>query len=58
MIDYYDISEYDGLETLHLFYDKYKINKIKEIISSNVLTANDKLDKINNFVRRNEFLYQ
>ena len=50
MIDYYDISEYDGCETLHLFYDKYKINRIKQIIGDDLLTGIEKLTQINNIV--------
>ena len=34
MKEYYKIDEYDGLESLELLDDKYKINEIKKIIES------------------------
>lgn len=43
--NYYDFHEYDGLENVKIYKEKYKLDKIKEILRE-TNDANDKIQQI------------
>jgi len=48
---YYRINEYDGMEGLELFPDKYKIDKIRDLIkSANRMDPNPKIKEISDII--------
>jgi intein/homing endonuclease len=47
--DYIDIHEYDGLESFSYELEKYKMDKIKEIVNSEI-SSDDKVKKITDVI--------
>ena len=51
-INYYEINEYDGKETIVINYNKYKLSKIKNILESTI-TDSKKIYYINKIMSSN-----
>ena len=50
----YRIDEYDGVETLILLHEKYKLKKINEIIENEKASASDRIENIKQLLDRFE----
>lgn len=49
-INHYRVTEYDGLESFEIKYEKYLTDKIQEILANNELTDSEKIQEIRTLV--------
>lgn len=48
--DFYYISEYDGLESVKIYINKYKVESIKKIVNNNDINSDEKINQIREII--------